>query len=359
MPSKSTSSSAFLHSPYIAGATQFTRPSGPLRNKLPKTNKAPRFPIPSSLHSSASPVFLCPHVNACPGRAPPATVIAKTNSALFLVNSEHGLSNVHLATAYSLLERHPDIEVHFASLADREKKVHQISTSATKVQSLAKLITFHRLPGLSLTEYMAVGVTDLNNLTHAPGPKGMDDYSIDDHLAIYQALKDLIAEADPAVVVLDTLLRPAIDATRDMSRLHAMISPNSLTDVFAAKQPWKRNAAFSRPGLGKPIEFPGIHRLDVPWLSQALPEAALHVDSVPDNVTTTGPIVLSVQPVSEQGKELDAWLKRRLTVFINMSSMVAFEEDRSRYMARAIKMKHTERVIYGDEFLDEVEDEIA
>jgi hypothetical protein len=63
-------------------------------------------------------------------------------------------------------------------------------------------------------------------------------WSAEDHFSLYQEMQAIINDVDPAVVVLDTLFRPGIDAARDMNRLHAIISPNSVVDNFLGDQPY-------------------------------------------------------------------------------------------------------------------------
>jgi hypothetical protein len=85
-----------------------------------------------------------------------------------------------------------------------------------------------------------------NEFVHAPGSCGVDilvqdvqrlisPWTAQQHLALYHESRRLIDEVDPAVVILDTFLRPALDAARDSNRLHAFITPNQLIDNFVAK----------------------------------------------------------------------------------------------------------------------------
>ncbi|KAI1848036.1 hypothetical protein JX266_006149 [Neoarthrinium moseri] len=205
-------------------------------------------------------------------------------------------------------------------------------------------------------------------------------WSGDEHLALYQEINNLIGQVDPAVVVLDTLLRPAIDATRDRNWQHIIMSPNTVIDNFPMEQPWggmfwkypamgsglpfpvpwrkipeniylnirfiysvlfmpdvkvKRDFLKSK-GLKDPINFYALYRPDVPWLTQTLPEASRPVDMVPVNVTCTGPISLSLGTVAEQDKDLARWLANAPTVLINLGGGFMWLEPQAKVMAQAV-----------------------
>lgn len=182
-------------------------------------------------------------------------VQGRNNTALFIVLSHHGLSNVHLATADALLERHPDIKLEFAAFSDLRGKVDRISSWGERRNTSAKPIGFHPIPGLHYDDAMTVrlgkntGVVDVESIVTPRGLAGivkltrdfafyMAPWPAEEHLKIYQNVRDIIDELDPAVVVLDTLFTPAMDATRQGNRLHAIITPNTLIDNFPAQQPW-------------------------------------------------------------------------------------------------------------------------
>ena len=183
-------------------------------------------------------------------------ITGRNNTALFLVAEHHGLSNVHLATAQSLLEHYPEIEVQFASFPKLARKFPRLSALAQKKQPAAKDIVFHRLTGGqsyvdavtagSLGDYDEDG---LSNVIAAPGLPGIKKLAADlqhvvspwvkeEHLALHNEIAALIDEVDPAVVVLDTIFGPAIEATRGRNRTHAFITPNTLIDNFVAEQPY-------------------------------------------------------------------------------------------------------------------------
>ncbi|KAI0098013.1 UDP-Glycosyltransferase/glycogen phosphorylase [Nemania sp. FL0031] len=323
-----------------------------------------------------------------PVAVPP--VIGQNNTALFLTTSDYGLSNVHVATAQALLERQPHIRLHYGSFAPMASRLERLC-SHTK-RTYGKDVIFHPIHGFSVIDTCRSFGKNTSNSIHAPGWAGINQLCQDmqlfispwkgeDHLAIYEEIGRIIDEVDPAVIVLDTLFRPAIDATRDKNRLHAIISPNTLIENFPAVQPWgkmlwkypamgsglpypvpwrkipenillnlkfistmiwmpemkEKQAFLKSKGLKDPINFFALHRPDVPWLSQTMPEAAIPVDIIPENVTCTGPITLSLGTVEEQDKELASWLKRAPTVLVNLGSGYEFSEESATAMAKAIE----------------------
>ena len=192
-----------------------------------------------------------------PVEEPRTYVQGKNNTALFLVSEHPGLSNVHLATAQSLLELHPDIHIHFASFPPLEERLTRLSTLAQARQPKANNILFHSLSkarpyGEAVRGSKGSGnyydADGLKSLITPPGKAGVErlirdmqtfvsPWSAEEHFAVYQEIAALINNVDPAVVVLDTLLSPAVEATRDNDRMHAFITPNTIIDNFRTEQP--------------------------------------------------------------------------------------------------------------------------
>ncbi|KAI0153280.1 hypothetical protein GGR57DRAFT_492380 [Xylariaceae sp. FL1272] len=285
--------------------------------------------------------------------APPLLPIAgHNNTALFVVTSDHGLSN------------HPHIRLHFASFAPLEMRPKRLSQRATSGSG----IVFHAVEWLSIIDTCRTYGKNTSN----------------------SQISHIIDDINPAVVVIDTLFRPALDATRDKNRLHAIISPNTLIEDFPADQPldkmfWKYpamgsglpypgpwskiplnillNAKFisttlwmpdirekqnylRSKGLRDPINSFALHRPDVPWLSQTMVGASIPVDFVPINVTCTGPMTMSAP-----------------TVLINLGAGFKYAEARATTMVHAIEKvlqvadlqiiwKITKEGSYSDGFLE-------
>jgi hypothetical protein len=179
----------------------------------------------------------------------PPPVIGTNNTALFIISSDYGLTNVHLATAHALLERHPYVKLHFASFAPMEPRIERLAAYGKGLDIQNHGIDFHRIDGLSSIAAVEALGKHTANVMHPPGLLGvaqmcrdmqifLSPWSGEEHLAMYEQIGAIIGEVNPAVVVLDTALGPAIDATRDKNRLHAFISPNTLIENFPAEQPW-------------------------------------------------------------------------------------------------------------------------
>ncbi|KAM0246056.1 hypothetical protein ACHAP5_005027 [Fusarium lateritium] len=320
----------------------------------------------------------------------PPHIQGRNGTVLFLVNEQHGLSNVHVATASALLENYPAIEVHFASFPRLKTKLERITQFAQKTNPKAHIV-FHQLQGPSMSDAHHNAGRSVMDFPHSPGVSGISHFckelqflicpwSAKEHFAIYNELKTLIDEVDPAVIVLDTVLIPAIEATREKKRLYAAITPNQVIDNFITQQPygsilWKYPAmasGFPYPlpwrkipenlylnvrviysvmrmpelaakrkwlrakGIADPINLLGAYRHHVPWITVTTEGASIPVDYIPPNVTVTNPIILSVAPASEQDPELVEWLKKAPTVLINLGSTVMYTEAQASVMIEAI-----------------------
>jgi hypothetical protein len=111
-----------------------------------------------------------------PPAAPRISTIhqGRNNTVLILANSELGLSNVFVATAYALLERHPGVEVHFASFPAQGRRLERISELARRKNPSARNIVFHELPELSFLTIMGGSGRTLTSIIHPPGRAGVD-----------------------------------------------------------------------------------------------------------------------------------------------------------------------------------------
>lgn len=182
-----------------------------------------------------------------------APVQGKNETVLFFINAEYGLSNVHLATASTLLEKHPGIDVHIASFPRVAPKIAKVVSLAQRKVKSAKDIHFHELPGPEYAEALSdrmggLGRKSIRHMVHAPGIRGIDQvmrsvmpamspWDGREHVQLFERATELIQTVDPALVVLDIAMRPAIDAARQNNRLYAYITPNVLADTFWAEQP--------------------------------------------------------------------------------------------------------------------------
>lgn len=183
-----------------------------------------------------------------------APVQGKNETVLFFINAEYGLSNVHLATAGALLEKHPDVDVHIASFPSTASKVTKVNSLVRRKVKGARNIHFHELPGPEYAQALSdqlggLGKRSIRHVMHTPGIKGIDrimravypamsPWRGKDHVQIYEKATEIIGSVDPALIVLDIAFRPAIDAAIQNNRFYAYLAPNVLADMFAAEQPY-------------------------------------------------------------------------------------------------------------------------
>ena len=178
----------------------------------------------------------------------PAYTLGRNNTVLFLATSLHGLSNVHLAASLALAENHPDITVHFSSASHRESAVKRVSAAAQRKNPAARPIVWHELGGIDFGTLLAERYTSMASIPGPPGVAGitkliedmvffLTPWQADDHWQMICIIKDLVEKIDPAVVVIDGFLQPAMDYLRDAHRFHVLLAPNALSDMIVTRQP--------------------------------------------------------------------------------------------------------------------------
>ncbi|KAM0133454.1 hypothetical protein ACHAP3_005980 [Botrytis cinerea] len=320
----------------------------------------------------------------------------KNNTVLLITNSEHGLANVFLATSHALLVEYNDLDIHFLSFEKLKNDITTISKFARDAGS-KKAITFHELKGLSFSDSFNSDGFDVDAAINGPGIADLNRFASNvetwlmpwtgpDHLGIYKEVSDILDAVDPAVVAVDPLFGPAIDAVRAQGRNHAIISPNTLKDTLAQFQPWgailwkypvnlrltysvlvgatisSKRAYLKENGIANPLDFSTVYHKDYLWLTQSSEEIDYPFNVIPENVVQCGPIFLSTAPASEQDPELSEWLKNSPTVLINLGSTANYDLNTATEMAKAIRIlldntnvqvlwKFNKRHPFTDEFL--------
>lgn len=359
---------------------------------LPTSIIGPAFLITSTV------IALLSNQYASTAASAPFYVTGRNNTALFVVSDGHGLTNVHMATAQSLLERHPDIQLHFITFPNMKSKITRLSNLAKKRQPRAKDVMFHAITsgrpyldamndihfkyveGGLLSVIVPPGFGGVESFVSRMG-KALAPWKPEEHLAIYNQICDFIDHLDPAIILLDTIFAPGIEATRGRNRMHAFTTANAVVNNFPHFQPygkmfWKYPAlasgfpypvpwrlipaniylntkiiytfltmsgtnsvrAFLRShGIVDPINLMGLHRPEIPWITQSTPGAMIPVDVVPRNVTCTGPIVLSSASAEEVDPELVGWMKQAPTVLINLGSSLTYSIQQTEQMISAIE----------------------
>jgi len=176
---------------------------------------------------------------------PRSFVAGKKNTVLLLTNSEHGLRNVVLATANSLLTRYPEIELHIASFDKLEVRVQELQQYSQQ-QSPSASITFHKLPGLSFGDRILSDHTMLEATT-APGFFGVMKltsmismffmpWTGPEYLEIHDAIVQVLDKVDPAVIAVDPALGPGVDAVKTTNRNWVVLSANTVRENAPEEQ---------------------------------------------------------------------------------------------------------------------------
>ncbi|KAL2849032.1 hypothetical protein BJX68DRAFT_98380 [Aspergillus pseudodeflectus] len=292
-------------------------------------------------------------------------IAGRANTVLYLTDSSSGLSNSHIASAFALLESHPQIQIYWASFSTPpiEPRLKRISAAARTKNPDAKPIIFHEMRTASMIENLDKVYPSLDDFIMPCGLAGYDKmlsiietvvlpWSAEEYYAIFAETVELIESVDPSVVVVDSIQRPFVDAVRNTNRRFAILSPNALTDIIAYRQPWAE-MFWKLPAMmsGTPYPIPlssiptniymqvrfiwrlitsprlraarrtlttlGVHDPinmqmhfdDVPLISGDFPEAGLPLSYYPPNVTVCGPIVLDTAPAEVQDGGMVRWLE--------------------------------------------------
>jgi hypothetical protein len=92
-------------------------------------------------------------------------------------------------------------------------------------------------------------------------------------------------------------------------------------------------------GLREVFNLASQYRPDTPWITNHVTGAGIEPDFLPDNVTITGPIVLSTAPAKGQDPELYKWLSRpgRRTMLINLGTLVLYDAPQASAMVAAVE----------------------
>jgi hypothetical protein len=98
----------------------------------------------------------------------------------------------------------------------------------------------------------------------------------------------------------------------------------------------EKQASLKSKGLSDPLNFYKLHRPDVPWFTQTLPEASLPLYKVPQNVSCLGPMSLYLGDAEEQDPDMAKWLARGPTVLVNLGSGFTWMEQKATVMASAL-----------------------
>lgn len=176
----------------------------------------------------------------------------RKNTVLLLSNADSGLGNVVLAVCHSLLAEHSDLDVHYGTFPAFKKTLEDInkfvSVDAESSNSKAGSVTIHMLDGPDYRQGIYERLGTIESMLHPPGLVGVNQFckiiknvglvwKNEDYFEIYKQVLALIEEVDPAVVVIEPLFGPGLDAVETSKRRKVIVSPNALQDSFSKDQP--------------------------------------------------------------------------------------------------------------------------
>ncbi|ETS84356.1 hypothetical protein PFICI_02381 [Pestalotiopsis fici W106-1] len=322
--------------------------------------------------------------------------LLRRKKVLMLTNSEHGQANVHLAVAYAMLQQDPSTEVHIASFPRLAKFVTEMSDFAVQNIPGASPIQFHGLRGTSFIDcilnpdidFFSVANTTPSFWTLFTVLGGMSvcmgAWNAEQFMEVYRSCIDIIDKVDADIVAVDNLFFPGVTACHHIECNWLMLSPNSLKDFVANRQP-KLAGLWKYPSFGLICEYPipwyqrllnvvyslcglymamtndrvkeikhlvkaetgkeAVVMMDlmksppagVPILISNLPELDFPLTTMPD-IVTCGPILRPTASVAEEDPELFKWLCAGPTVLINLGTHCLTGEPSAIEMAKALRL---------------------
>ena len=189
-------------------------------------------------------------------------VRGRNNTILFLSNDDLGLANAMVATSYALLTKHSDLEIHYGTHRRFQSPLSNVNEAAHDNKALSKPVTAHIFHGKDYEDSILELMTDPLEVYHKTGWWNLEGFlrtltlalqpvEPEQYLSTFKQCLALIEEIDPAVVVVEPLFSPGIDAVRMMRRREVMLSPSALQDTLGQFQPngevlWKYPAYVAR-----------------------------------------------------------------------------------------------------------------
>ncbi|RCI09209.1 hypothetical protein L249_1521 [Ophiocordyceps polyrhachis-furcata BCC 54312] len=320
---------------------------------------------------------------------------------LFFTNEELGQANVFLTTCEAVLRQDPNAEIHLASFAGLARLADAVNNQLHR----ARPIQFHQIRAMSMKQAIPKAIADRAIACHrdsyplsffAPLSFANSFRAIRDTVPILvpydgpslveavSSVVDIIEQVAADLVVVDSLMTPALTACRHLGINFVCLSPNSIKDFATLHQPLRRRLQY-------PALFSG-YRFPVPWHQRPLnilykiaaavlyfrdryrQETAAHLTShlgakltttielyfagndvakpttfvgtlpeldfpaaVPSHLVPCGPIIRNAPPVRDADPHLEGWLARGPTLYVNLGSLCPIAETQARELALAIK----------------------
>ncbi|KAF8551422.1 UDP-Glycosyltransferase/glycogen phosphorylase [Imleria badia] len=314
-------------------------------------------------------------------------------TVLMLTYSEHGQSNINLATSYELALA--GANVHIASFAALGARVARLQELIDRHASRSRgkptgSVSFHECKGIAPS--LGAHIFERHGLHAAtlPHPCGVVGavegyakveaifypWSQEEYLTVIAVVKEIIATTKPDVIGVDKLFFAARDACRLAGKKFMIMSPTGLNESGAASaQPnlavfWKYPAFASgfpyplkwwqiplniylfirliltsansvnikqnqalRKSLGLKKSEPGV-----PFICPALPEIDFLFPIIPEEIVLCGPIIMPFDPLEESDPALMKWLDNGPTVLINLGSHAVANGKFAREMVSAFRI---------------------
>ncbi|KAI9147368.1 Glycosyltransferase sdnJ [Paramyrothecium foliicola] len=312
---------------------------------------------------------------------------------MFLTNPEFGQLNVQLSTAYALLHLAPDVDVHFVSHGSVENDVRKTSNLALKTCTPGRSpIHFHAV-GPSYTEALKDSESGEDSLFVKPGfweMWGRTTYMMkyacpwkeEEYAELYEQTLKVLDDVKPDLAAVDSICVPSLTAVRTRKIKFHILMPNSLKEAYYGVDamwkypgmatgysfplPWHlvpanilyqlrlavtaatnvRFKATKQLMMEKhsvnaitlaPIDFISDPEPGLKYIVAAAPELDFPFPDLGDNVIPCGPIMKPFSDLSTSDPELSAWLKQGPTIFINLGSHRAVDENLAVEMAKALR----------------------
>lgn len=158
---------------------------------------------------------------------------------LFLTNSDHEQSKACIAICKLLLQ-YPIVDVHIGSFPELGDAVSRLSSGWSRVR-------FHPLQGTPYMKQLELQKSKLSALSHPPGLNGATASRKDlpisqvpwegnEYLETYHSMLDVIKTVNPAMVVIDPMLRQANDAVLQLGYQYVILSTSNLRDLLVEHQ---------------------------------------------------------------------------------------------------------------------------
>ncbi|EHK22795.1 glycosyltransferase family 1 protein [Trichoderma virens Gv29-8] len=306
---------------------------------------------------------------------------------LLITNIECGELDVFVATAQSLLEADPNLDLHLATF------------QGLPDDALPTGVTYHTIKGLSMYQALeehlnraqrdGVVTKPARNAGFAKTRSAirafaslMMPYTGRQMVDVFTSIVDIIRNLNADLVVVDSLMSAGLTACYHLEVKFICLGPNSIKEFAAAEQPhkaglWKFPALFSgfdypvpwskiplnihftwylykaikndpqrkevqsyltaHTVLRSPVDLVKNRPEGVKILVSSLPQLDFPL-KIPPHVVPCGPILRRSEPLVDTNPKLAEWLAQGRTIYINLGALFKVSEGQAVEMAKALKI---------------------